>query len=107
MGPLKGWLTKLYSESTEFRDHLATKNGNALADYVCTTVEAFSPKQGKPWKRHGPSSADKKGKKDGGSNASSKGNDASPSTSPTPNGKDPKGPSSPGRARAAAREVDL
>ncbi len=38
MGPLKGWLTKLYSESTEFRDHLATKNGNALADYVYTTV---------------------------------------------------------------------
>ncbi len=61
MGPLKSWLSKLYADSTEFRDQLAAKNGNALADYVCSTVEAFSAKQGKPWKRNGPSSADKKG----------------------------------------------
>ena len=63
LGPFRGWCSQLYLEDAAFRDKVQAKNGNALADEVCTLVENFSAKKGKPWHRTGPKK-DKKDKKD-------------------------------------------
>ena len=64
LGPFRGWCSQLYLEDAAFRDKVQAKNGNALADEVCTAVENFSAKKGRPWHRTGPKK-DKKDKKDG------------------------------------------
>ena len=38
LGPFRGWRSQLYLEDAAFRDKVLAKNGNALADEVCTAV---------------------------------------------------------------------
>ena len=59
LGPFKIWVSAMYLESKEFRDVVASNNGNKLADEVCGRVETYSAQKGKPWYRPGPKQAGK------------------------------------------------
>jgi hypothetical protein len=60
LGPLRGWLSQLYLGDSAFRETVKSKNGNALADAACASVEAYSANKGKPWFRAGPKKKDGK-----------------------------------------------
>ena len=53
LGPLKAWLTK-FADDKNSKELVAKREGNKLADEMCTFIERVSAKEGKPWKRIAP-----------------------------------------------------
>ena len=53
LGPFAFWVKKLYLSNKEVRDQIANKNGDALADYICSQVEKLSRDKKQPWHRTG------------------------------------------------------